>query len=93
MKHLLLIAMLVAFTASLMVHKVFAATPGSPCTIRARSFLLGINIVDPGVVSNSGSSCAPLGAFTLGIIPAGVGITCGTTVQILGISLTSNCPN
>jgi hypothetical protein len=68
-----------------------AATPGSSCTLTIRSPLLGLNIVEPGRVDETGSSCVPpVGSF---LVPTGFGVTCGTTVSVVGMNVRSNCPN
>ncbi|HKX27987.1 MAG TPA: hypothetical protein VJ302_09865 [Blastocatellia bacterium] len=69
-----------------------AATPGSACTLRVRSgFPLFINIVEPGNVTPSGLSCNPTSGNVLGI-PLALGVTCGETISIAGLTVRAVCP-
>jgi hypothetical protein len=90
MKKRLRTNLLIFLVLALLVINVFAATPGSPCTITATG-PLGVRIVDPGWVSPTGRSCAPTGNQLL-FLPLGAGVTCGTTVQVAGFRVRANCP-
>jgi hypothetical protein len=82
----------VALVMSLLAINAVAATPGSPCSIRAR--VLGIVYANiSGRVDASGNACTP--NILLPAVLAGLrtGVFCGTT-QVIGlITASSNCPN
>jgi len=75
---------------SLLVINVFAATPGSRCTVTVTG-PLGLKVVEPGVVSPNGSGCAPVGERFFGL-PIGVGVSCGFQGRLLGVNVKSVCP-
>jgi hypothetical protein len=82
---------MILLVLALFVINVFAATPGSRCNVRIRG-PLGLDVNEPGVVSPNGSACAPVGERFFGL-PIGLGVSCGFSGRLLGLSVTSRCPN
>ena len=72
---------------------VFAATPGSRCTIRAR--VVGVlDLTIPGRVSSTGNTCFPSIGLPDILAPLRTGVACSVNDQVIGIiRVTSTCPN
>jgi hypothetical protein len=77
---------------SLIVANVVAATPGSGCTIEART-ILGVTIRVGGRVSANGASCVA-GSLPDILSPLGSGVRCGARDTLPGLLYyTVSCPN
>jgi hypothetical protein len=81
-----------AFVMSLLVVNVFAATPGSSCTVKAKiAFLLSVTL--PGTVSSDGRFCGPLTITNPLLSALQSGVTCNVPEYVLGIIVVSaSCP-
>jgi hypothetical protein len=78
---------------SLLVVNVVAATPNSPCSIRA-SVLGIINVTIGGRVSANGRNCVPTNILPDILTPLRTGVVCNMPPDnILGIKASANCPN
>jgi hypothetical protein len=82
---------MILLVLALLVVNVFAATPGSACSVTITG-PLGLRVVEPGIVSPNGSACAPVGERFFGL-PVGVGVSCGFQGRLLGVNVVSRCPN
>lgn len=63
-----------ALTAPLAASPAFAATPGSPCTIRVTG---AVQLNVPGTVSASGDNCVPNTALSGVLQDLNAGVECG----------------
>jgi len=76
---------------TLLAINVMAATPGTTCTIRART-LLGLTITVSGVVSSNRNTCRPLSVPPL-LEALSTGVRCGAIDTIPGVLYyTVSCP-
>jgi hypothetical protein len=72
---------------------VFAATPGTRCTIRARVVPI-LSLTIQGRVSSTGNTCFPVGGIPDILAPLRTGVACATNDQVIGIiRVTTSCPN
>jgi hypothetical protein len=72
---------------------VFAATPGSSCTIRARVVPI-LNLTIPGRVSSTGNTCFPTIGLPDILAPLRSGVACNVNDRVIGvIRVTVTCPN
>jgi hypothetical protein len=77
---------------SLLAVSVFAATPGSACTVRARIIPL-LSVTLSGRVSANGQNCVPLGVPDI-LTPLRTGVVCNAPEEIiLNIRARAICPN
>ena len=89
-------ALIISLVLPLLFITAQAVPIGAPCTLTVRSTLLGTSVVVGGRTvpdtAPPGAACDPLQAVALGI-PLPLGVTCGTTIPVLGlITVRANCP-